>query len=77
MYHHECFWCQNLFSRFVIFSFSYNHLQKYKAFAKEVEGLQKALKKKGAAAAVDAFPSVETALEDWLSEIELPPSREL
>mmetsp|Transcript_16356 Transcript_16356/g.41009 ORF Transcript_16356/g.41009 Transcript_16356/m.41009 type:complete len:220 (+) Transcript_16356:108-767(+) len=52
-------------------------VKKYKAFAKEVEAFQKALKKKGAAAAVDAFPSVEVALDDWLSEIELPPSREL
>lgn len=52
-------------------------VKKYKAFAKEVENFQKALKKKGAAAALDAFPSVEVALEDWLSEIELPPSREL
>eukprot|EP00531_Pseudo-nitzschia_arenysensis_P010997 CAMPEP_0116132458 /NCGR_PEP_ID=MMETSP0329-20121206/9558_1 /TAXON_ID=697910 /ORGANISM="Pseudo-nitzschia arenysensis, Strain B593" /LENGTH=216 /DNA_ID=CAMNT_0003626973 /DNA_START=116 /DNA_END=766 /DNA_ORIENTATION=- len=52
-------------------------VKKYKAFAKEVENFQKALKKKGAAAALDLFPSVEVALEDWLSEIELPPSREL
>lgn len=52
-------------------------VKKYKAFAKEVEVLQKSLKKKGAAAALDTFPSVEVALDDWLSEIELPPSREL
>lgn len=52
-------------------------VKKYKAFAKEVEGFQKALKKKGAAGALDTYPSVEVALDDWLSEIELPPSREL
>ena len=51
--------------------------QKYKAFAKEVENFQKVLKKKGAAAAVDTFPSVEVALDEWLGEIDLPPSREL
>ena len=51
--------------------------QKYKAFAKEVENFQKVLKKKGAAAALDTFPSVEAALDEWLGEIDLPPSREL
>jgi hypothetical protein len=36
------------------------------------------LKKKGAAAASDAFSNnVEVALDMWLSEIELPPAREL
>jgi hypothetical protein len=52
-------------------------LQKYKLFAKEVDSLQKVLKKKGASGASEAFPMVEEALELWLSEIELPPSREL
>ena len=44
---------------------------------KEVENFQKVLKKKGAAAALDTFPSVEVALDEWLGEIDLPPSREL
>eukprot|EP00536_Pseudo-nitzschia_multiseries_P007177 jgi/Psemu1/195073/e_gw1.166.50.1 len=52
-------------------------VKKYKAFAKEVEGFQKVLKKKGAAGASDEFSSVEAALDEWLSEIELPPAREL
>eukprot|EP00532_Pseudo-nitzschia_australis_P005956 CAMPEP_0168166910 /NCGR_PEP_ID=MMETSP0139_2-20121125/2277_1 /TAXON_ID=44445 /ORGANISM="Pseudo-nitzschia australis, Strain 10249 10 AB" /LENGTH=224 /DNA_ID=CAMNT_0008084135 /DNA_START=86 /DNA_END=760 /DNA_ORIENTATION=+ len=52
-------------------------VKKYKAFAKEVENLQKVLKKKGATAASNAFSSVEVALDEWLSEIDLPPAREL
>lgn len=52
-------------------------VKKYKAFAKEVEGFQKILKKKGASAASDEFSNVEVALDEWLSEIELPPAREL
>lgn len=52
-------------------------VKKYKAFAKEVENFQKVLKKKGASAASGEFTSVEVALDDWLSEIELPPAREL
>ncbi|VEU37051.1 unnamed protein product [Pseudo-nitzschia multistriata] len=52
-------------------------VKKYKAFAKEVEAFQKTLKKKGAAAASEAFPTVEAALDEWLSEIELPAAREL
>jgi len=52
-------------------------VKKYKAFAKTVENFQKVLKKKGATAAVDTFPSVEVALDEWLSEIELPAAREL
>ena len=52
--------------------------QAYKAFAKEVDNLQKVLKKKGAAAASDEFSNtVEVALDLWLSEIELPRAREL
>ncbi|KAL3944681.1 MAG: hypothetical protein SGBAC_001239 [Bacillariaceae sp.] len=51
-------------------------VKKYKALVKEVEGLQKKLKK-GAAKAADQFSSVEEALEIWLAEIELPPSKEL
>lgn len=51
--------------------------QKYKAFAAEIANLQKALKKKGAAAASDEFPKVEAALNEWLTEIELPIAREL
>jgi hypothetical protein len=62
---------------------TYNHttycrkLQKYKAFAKTVDNFQKVLKKKGAAAAMDEFPGVEAALDEWLSEIDLPAAREL
>ena len=41
-----------------------------------MESLQKKLKK-GAAKAADQFSSVEEALEIWLVEIELPPSKEL
>lgn len=52
-------------------------VKKYKAFAKEVDNFQKVLKKKGSAAALDAFSGVEVALDDWLGEIELPPAREL
>eukprot|EP00529_Nitzschia_sp_RCC80_P032198 CAMPEP_0113484590 /NCGR_PEP_ID=MMETSP0014_2-20120614/24039_1 /TAXON_ID=2857 /ORGANISM="Nitzschia sp." /LENGTH=219 /DNA_ID=CAMNT_0000378195 /DNA_START=165 /DNA_END=820 /DNA_ORIENTATION=- /assembly_acc=CAM_ASM_000159 len=37
-------------------------VKKYKAFAAEVESLQKTLKKKGAQAAADQFGTVETAL---------------
>jgi len=51
--------------------------QKYKAFAAEVDNLQKALKKKGAETASAEFPKVEAALDTWLAEIELPSSREL
>jgi hypothetical protein len=35
------------------------------------------LKKKGATAAMDEFPSVEVSLDEWLSEIDLPAAREL
>jgi len=35
------------------------------------------LKKKGATAASDGFSSVEVALNEWLSEIDLPAAREL
>jgi len=52
-------------------------VKKYKAFAKEVDNLQKVLKKKGAAAAFDEFATVEVALDEWLSEIDLPAAREL
>mmetsp|Transcript_120456 Transcript_120456/g.236766 ORF Transcript_120456/g.236766 Transcript_120456/m.236766 type:complete len:205 (-) Transcript_120456:44-658(-) len=52
-------------------------VKKYKAFAAEVENLQKLLKKKGAEAASAEFPKVEAALDAWLSEVELPPAREL
>lgn len=52
-------------------------VKKYKAFAKEVDNLQKVLKKKGATEAFAAFPKVEVALDEWLNEIELPAAREL
>jgi len=52
-------------------------VKKYKAFAAEVDKLQKILKKKGAPDASAMFPEVEEALESWLTEIELPPAREL
>jgi len=52
-------------------------VKKYKAFAKEVDNFQKVLKKKGATAAMDEFSSVEVALDEWLSEIDLPAAREL
>jgi len=52
-------------------------VKKYKAFAKTVDNFQKVLKKKGAAAAMDEFPGVEAALDEWLSEIDLPAAREL
>lgn len=52
-------------------------VKKYKAFAKEVEDLQKALKKKGAGAASEKFPAVMEALDLWLAEIELPAAKEL
>lgn len=52
-------------------------VKKYKAFAKEVDNFQKVLKKKGVTAASDEFSSVEVALDEWLSEIELPAAREL
>jgi len=52
-------------------------VKKYKAFAKEVDNFQKVLKKKGAAAASNEFASVEVALDEWLSEIDLPAAREL
>jgi hypothetical protein len=51
--------------------------QKYKAFTAEIANLQKVLKKKGATAASDEFPKVEAALNDWLTEIDLPVAREL
>jgi hypothetical protein len=51
--------------------------QKYKAFAAEVDSLQKVLKKKGAAAASEDFSKVEAALDMWLSEIDLPAAREM
>ncbi|CAJ1930408.1 unnamed protein product [Cylindrotheca closterium] len=51
-------------------------VKKYKALVKEVEGLQKKLKK-GAGKAADQFSTVEEALEIWLTEIELPPAKEL
>ena len=51
--------------------------QKYKAFVAQVDAYQKALKKKGAAAASDVYPQVEAALNIWLEEIELPSSGEL
>ena len=52
-------------------------LQKYKAFVAQVDAYQKALKKKGAAAASDVYPQVEAALNIWLEEIELPSASEL
>lgn len=52
-------------------------VKKYKAFAKEVEELQKVLKKKGAGAASEKLPVVLDALDLWLAEIELPPAKEL
>jgi hypothetical protein len=39
--------------------------------------LQKVLKKKGAEEASGEFSKVETALDTWLAEIELPAAREL
>jgi len=51
--------------------------QKYKAFAAEIDNLQKVLKKKGAAEASAGFSKVEVALDAWLAEVELPPAREL
>ena len=51
--------------------------QKWKAFAKEMEGFQKKLAKKGVAALEVYTAKVEGPLEDWLAEIELPPSKEL
>lgn len=51
--------------------------QKYKAFAAQVDSLQKVLKKKGAEAASGEFAKVEEALDTWLAEIELPLAREL
>jgi len=52
-------------------------VKKYKAFAKEVDNFQKVLKKKGATIAIDEFAVVESALNEWLSEIDLPTAREL
>jgi hypothetical protein len=52
-------------------------IQKWKAFAAQVELLQKALKKTGASGASGAFPKVEEALENWLAEVALPTAREL
>ena len=60
-----------------IITICFQKTKKYKAFAKEVDNFQKVLKKKGATTAFDEFAVVESALNEWLSEIDLPAAREL
>lgn len=51
--------------------------QKWKAFVKELEAMQKKFKKKDAAGALEIFNSATVALEGYLSEVDLPPIAEL
>lgn len=49
----------------------------WKAFVKELDAMQKKLKKKDAAGALAVFGSASVALDVYLSEVELPSVAEL
>lgn len=51
--------------------------KKWKSFASKVETLGKTLKKKSAAGAVEAYTNAASALDAYLTEVELPSSAEL
>jgi hypothetical protein len=48
--------------------------QKWKAFASQVEGMTKALKKKDSAGALDAYRRAVAALDEYLEKVELSSS---
>ena len=53
-------------------------MQKWKAFASQVEEMTKALKKKDTAKAKAIFDGpARAALDDYLEKVELPPSKEM
>ena len=53
-------------------------MQKWKAFAAQVEEMTKALKKKDTAKAKAIFDGpARAALDDYLEKVELPPSKEM
>jgi hypothetical protein len=61
----------------VMFSFHFT-LQKWKAFAAAVEKFMKIAKKgKDKSGALEAYTNAINAMEEYLIEIDLPPSREL
>ena len=49
----------------------------WKAFAAEVEKMQKAVDKKSKAGVADAYKKAEALLDDYLEKVELPPSIEI
>lgn len=51
--------------------------QKWKAFVKELDAMQKKFKKKDAAGALEVFGSSLEALDAYLAEVDLPPVAEL
>lgn len=52
-------------------------VKKWKAFASEVEAVQKAIKKKSASSALASYRKAEAALDDYLDAVELPPVIEM
>jgi hypothetical protein len=53
------------------------YVQKWKAFSKETEAMTKALKKKDTAGALKAYQDSTVALDEYLSQVDLPPSKEI
>ena len=49
----------------------------WKAFAAEVEKMQKAVDKKSKSGVADAYKKAEALLDDYLEKVELPPSIEI
>jgi hypothetical protein len=52
-------------------------LQKWKAFTAQTETMTKALKKKDTAGALKAYQDATVTLDDYLSLVALPPSKEI
>lgn len=57
--------------------FSLSHTQKWKAFAGQVEAMQKASKRNDSKGTLAAYQKALPALDDYLGEVELPPAPEL
>jgi len=68
----------------LVLSFSFHNLhflffipQAWKAFVKEIDAIQKKLKKKDAPGALAAYRGAVEKLDAYLSEVELPSAAEL
>ena len=51
--------------------------KKWKAFASQVEVVMKAAKKKDATKTLDAYNKAMLALDEYLTQVELPPASEM